>query len=112
MGTIDEVDEQEEESTIDKEREEELARLKTRLMFTVKRRQEIISNQIFERRVALHRNVRHRRFLYHKYERMQKVRYGLRLTSLLLQSDGSGVHLAVVVSHVLLCAFSHSRPFC
>ncbi|XP_048117100.1 uncharacterized protein LOC125306012 isoform X2 [Alosa alosa] len=57
----------------DKDKEEALARLKTRLMFTIKRRKEVINNSILERRTAIHKQIRHRRYLYHKYERMQMM---------------------------------------
>lgn len=58
---------------MDKDKEEALARLKARIMFTIKRRKEVINNAILERRTAIHKQIRHRRYLYHKYERMQMV---------------------------------------
>lgn len=58
---------------MDKDKEEALARLKARIMFTIKRRKEVINNAILERRTAIHKQIRHRRYLYHKYERMQMM---------------------------------------
>lgn len=85
---------------MDKDKEEALARLKARIMFTIKRRKEVINNAILERRTAIHKQIRHRRYLYHKYERMQMVcdpfewlafwyrlRCGGALTLFLIQTD-------------------------
>uniref|UniRef100_A0AAY4CJ70 DDE Tnp4 domain-containing protein n=1 Tax=Denticeps clupeoides TaxID=299321 RepID=A0AAY4CJ70_9TELE len=52
------------------EQDDSAVRLKSRLLFTIRRRKEVINNSITERRTAIHKRIRHRRYLFHKIERM------------------------------------------